>query len=485
MGTLSPMTIAAKLTATLIGATLCASLPATAPAASAGPEVIVKQGRITSDRPDWVYVPFDVPRGVRELNVAYEYDRAGGANALDIGVFDPDGYDLGNERGFRGWSGGARSEFSISRSRATPGYVPGRIEAGRWNLILGPYQVGPQAIDWKATITLTYGRPGRRFRPRPAPTFVSGAPGWYRGDLHLHSVHSDGSWTPEQIVSGARAEGLDFMVSTEHNTTTANDIWGRHARRDLLIVAGEEITTRAGHFNALGLRPGQWIDWRYRPEDGVLPRFLRQIHRVGGLAVANHPYCPFKGCDWRFGYAGIDAIEVWNGPWTFDDGLAVQTWDALLRLGLDTLVTGGASDSHRAGQVIGLPQTVVGARALSRGAILDGIRAGRSYVAESSSVGLELEAASSTGSAGLGERLTAPADAPVRFRLRVRGAAGAIATWHTSEGTQATIPVTGADERLSFVTTAGTARYVRVEIRRPDATMVALTNPVFLRSSGR
>ena len=430
-------------------------------------------------------MPFDVPRGVRELSVAYEYDRAGGANALDIGVFDPDGYDLGNDRGFRGWSGGARSEFSISRSQATPGYVPGRIEAGRWNLILGPYQVGPQGIDWKATITLTYGRPGRRFRPRPAPTFVSGAPGWYRGDLHLHSVHSDGSWTPEQIVSGARAEGLDFMVSTEHNTTTANDIWGRHARRDLLIIAGEEITTRGGHFNALGLRPGQWIDWRYRPEDGVLPRFLRQIHRVGGLAVANHPYCPFKGCDWRFGYAGIDAIEVWNGPWTFDDGLAVQTWDALLRLGLDTLVTGGASDSHRPGQVIGLPQTVVGARALSRGAILDGIRAGRSYVAESSSVGLELEAASSTGSAGLGERLTAPADAPVRFRLRVRGAAGTIATWHTSKGNQATVPVTSADERLTFVTTAEAARYVRVEIRRPDATMVALTNPVFLRSSGR
>ena len=458
----------------------CLTSPALAAPAS-GSEVIVKQGRILSDRPDWVYVPFEVPRGVRELKVAYEYDRAGGANVLDIGVFDPDGYELGNARGFRGWSGGARSEFTISRTEATPGYVPGRIEPGEWNLILGPYQVAPQGLDWKATITLTYGRPGPRFRPNPAPRFVGSAPGWYRGDLHVHTVHSDGSWTPEEMVSGASAAGLDFIVSTEHNTTTANQIWGRHARRDLLIIAGEEVTTRAGHFGALGLTPRQWIDWRYRPEDGELPRFLRQIHRVGGLAIANHPYCPFKGCDWRFGYSGIDAIEVWNGPWTFDDGLAVQLWDALLRLGLETLAAGGASDSHRPGQTIGLPQTVVGARALSRSAILEGVGAGRSYLAGSAAVVLDLRAASGWRRAGLGDELSAPPDAAVDFALRVRGAAGSLATWHTPAGTVATQAVAADDQRLTFTTTPSQARYVRVELRRPDGTMVALTNPVFLR----
>ena len=54
--------------------------------------------------------------------------------------------ELGNEKGFRGWSGGARSEFTISRSGATPGYIPGEIEPGDWNIIFGTgapgYSVG-------------------------------------------------------------------------------------------------------------------------------------------------------------------------------------------------------------------------------------------------------------------------------------------------------------------------------------------------------
>ena len=109
-------------------------------------------------------------------------------------------------------------------------------------------------------------------------------------------------------MAGADAAELDFVVSSEHNTPTANSIWGDHARSDLLILNGEEITTRAGHYNAIGLEPEQWIDWRYRPEDGQLGRFLGEIHAEGGLAVVNHPFCPFKGCDWRFGYEGMDAI---------------------------------------------------------------------------------------------------------------------------------------------------------------------------------
>jgi len=75
-------------------------------------QTIVREGRITSDRPDWVYESFEVPEGVTDISVRYEYNREGG-NALDIGVFDPDGYDLGNEEGFRGWSGApARSSPS-------------------------------------------------------------------------------------------------------------------------------------------------------------------------------------------------------------------------------------------------------------------------------------------------------------------------------------------------------------------------------------
>ena len=97
-------------------------------AAASGPaeETRVVTGRLGAGAPDWVYLPVDVPRGVRELSVRYSYDRPApppraGRQRLDIGIFDAFGYALGDGRGFRGWSGGARDSFTISRSAATPG----------------------------------------------------------------------------------------------------------------------------------------------------------------------------------------------------------------------------------------------------------------------------------------------------------------------------------------------------------------------------
>jgi len=466
-----------------------------AAAATAGEETRTVTGRFEIGAPDWVYLPVEVPAGVRQIEVSYTYDRpepvAGlPGNALDIGIFDESGHELGNRRGFRGWSGGFRDRFFISASEATPGYLPGPIRAGTWHVILGPYTVHPQGMNWTVNVTLRFGAPGTPFVPQPAPHRAAGrGRDWYRGDLHLHTVHSDGQWLPEQLVAGARAAGLDFIVSTEHNTSSASGIWGRHATDDLLIVDGEEITTRNGHFVAAGLSAGTWIDWRYRAVDEVISRFLRQIHRDDGIAIAAHPYCPFVGCRWKFGYAGFDAVEVWNGPWTPDDEIALAHWDALLvehrgRNGA-WLPAIGSSDSHREGQVIGLPQTVALANDLTRTAVLAAVRAGRAYVAESSAVSLELSASAGGRTAGIGERLRAAAGDLVDVALTVAGAPGTTAVFFTDQGQVMERPVP-ADGRVTWTTRPRVSAYVRAEVRRAPAIpglpgpMVALTNPVFL-----
>ena len=74
---------------------------------------------------DWYYLPFDVPRGVREIRVRYTYpDPLPGPgyskNVIDIGIFDPSGAGLGNAAGFRGWSGGARTSFRSAAGRRRP-----------------------------------------------------------------------------------------------------------------------------------------------------------------------------------------------------------------------------------------------------------------------------------------------------------------------------------------------------------------------------
>ena len=90
--------------------------------APSGDRARTVRGHLPPGSPDFVYLPVEVPSGIREIAVSYTYDRPGvpagtPGNACDIGVFDEHGTELGG-RGFRGWSGGARTEFAISAEEA-------------------------------------------------------------------------------------------------------------------------------------------------------------------------------------------------------------------------------------------------------------------------------------------------------------------------------------------------------------------------------
>ncbi|MGH3312069.1 MAG: CehA/McbA family metallohydrolase [Streptomyces sp.] len=455
------------------------------------------RGHLPTGAPDFVYLPVEVPTGVREIAVSYTYDKpavpAGTkGNALDIGVFDERGTALGG-RGFRGWSGGARDSFAISAREATPGYLAGPVRPGTWNVVLGPYTVAPQGMDYEVTVTLRHGEQGETPRTAHPPERARGrGRAWYRGDCHLHTVHSDGKRTPAETAAAAREAGLDFIATTEHNTTSGHGAWAGLWDEDFLILCGEEVTTRNGHFLALGTDPGTFVDWRYRARDDAFSRYARRIHKAGGLVVPAHPNCPFVGCQWKFGYADADAVEVWNGPWTADDELAVAAWDNMLTSRPDgdgRLPAMGSSDAHREPQTVGLPQTVVHADELSRHALLEGIRAGRSYLAESSRISLTLTASGPRGEhAGIGERLALDPDAEVAVRLEVTGAAeGATARLLTDQGEMLTGEVSA--KPLEWRTTASLATYVRAEIRHSPAegsppglpgAMAAMTNPIWL-----
>ena len=181
--------------------TIVALAPVSFAAAATGTKTQVVEGHVAPGPTDFVYLPVNVPRGVEQISVVYSYSKpavpAGTpGNSCDIGIFDARGFDFGGS-GFRGWSGGFRTEFSISRTEATPGYLPGDVMPGTWHIVLGPYQVAPQGLHYHVEVTLTYGEPGARYVPAYPPTRAKGrGRDWYRGDCHLHTVYSDGRNLP-------------------------------------------------------------------------------------------------------------------------------------------------------------------------------------------------------------------------------------------------------------------------------------------------
>lgn len=440
-------------------------------------------GWIEPGADDWVYVPIDVPPGARELTVAYTYDRPEvppgvRGNSLDIGIFGPD-----NE--FRGWSGGARDRFTISATDATPGYLPGALRPGFWQVILGPYTVSPQGIAYELDVTIHSGPEGEPFRPRPAPLRTRDrGHAWYRGDGHLHTIYSDGQRTLSELVSDARRAGLDFIVSTEHNTSSAHMQWGYHATDDLLILNGEEVTTRTGHWPAWHLPAGQWIDWRYRADNpDELRRFVDEVHGAGGLVVAAHPFGPCIGCSWEFGMERVDLVEVWNGQWTLDDEATVIAWDSLLRAGRWVPAVGN-SDSHSHADRVGLPHNVVWSHGLSGDQLMAGFAQGRNWIAESAEVRLDFTATNGIRTVGIGQRLET--DDPVTFEVRVEGAPDTHIRMLDQHGPQWGGYVHKDGGTATWTTRSRYSRWVRVEVRRNTPTqttvdtMVALTNPIFL-----
>ena len=455
------------------------------------------RGRFPFGIDQWALVPFDVPAGVRRITVSTSHDRfslAGVArNVLDLGIFGPAGGDLGNAEGFRGWSGGARDGFTLSAADATPGYLAGPITPGQWALAFGPVVLNPFGMGWQADILLEYGPPASpTSRVEALPTVAEGRGlDWYRGDLHLHTVHSDGRHEPQSLAATARAAGLDFIVSTDHNTNSANRAWGGCRTDGLLVIGGEEVTTRHGHWLAVGLAQDGWLDWRYAPRDGVFAGYAAAVRAAGGIVVAAHPAVPLPGSAWEFGYRDVDAIEVWNGAWNLDDEISLRHWHRLLRGGRRIAAVGG-SDSHGSHQAVGLPQTVARATGLSTAAVIEALLRGRSYIAESSAVSVELTAscrvAGDTATAAIGEALPVPPADQVTVDAEVRGAPGTTVALITAAGCVARIAVDDSGTgRLRFTDTGARARFARVEVRRPVrrrlSSMVALTNPVWLEDA--
>lgn len=432
------------------------------------------------------HIPFEVPKGVSQLriNVAYNDQIAStpnvfGGNTLDVGVFDEQGIEAGGT-GFRGWSGSSRQEIVIGKEWATPPYRAGAVKPGTWHVLFGAYKVGPNGLD--ATITIEFNPGVAKPDAASVPAIESleradlppaGERNWFRGDLHAHTVYSDGSATPAQLMVLTYEAGLDFIGITDHNRAQSavglvptGDDWP-------VLVPGVEVTTYAGHFNVWGT--DTWYDFRDPTLEG-LQAALDAAVADGGLVAVNHPK-PF-GPEWSYDEVrGYQCIEAWNGWWDRLNNVSLKFWDDALRRG-ERIVGICGSDVHHPEDMstpdnplsaarLGWPTLWVQARKpLTADGILEAVRAGRCFMSDSPQ----------------GPQIYLTRD-DYAVSARVVGGIGTALALVGATGIIATEAVTSDDQTWSFaVNILGKGQtFVRAQVHNAYGGFRALSNVIWLK----
>jgi len=310
------------------------------------------------------YLSFEVPPSCVGVRIALSYDRSAGV--LDLGCLDP--------LGWRGWSGGARSVVLLGESASTPGYLDRGVPAGEWAVVLGLHRLASAEVSYEVTVTFGADGPASSGPPVPPAGAVRprrelpSADGlrWLAGDLHAHTVHSDGGLTVPELAALGVQQGLDFLAVTDHNTVSHHAELER-VRSDIALIPGQELTTADGHANAFG--DIGWIDFR-RPASS----WVDEVAARGGVLSINHPIG--YDCAWRHPLdSSIPYAEVWHSSWRDRrDGGPLAWWQAA---GLPVPV--GGSDWHRPGSdaLPGTPTTWI---ACADDDVLGGLAAGRTAI---------------------------------------------------------------------------------------------------------
>ena len=314
-------------------------------------------------------LPFTMPEGMESVTLEYHYERRPKqetpfgtgtfisrqkVNVIDLGLIAPDGNQVGA-------SGSDKSEVTISETIATTGYRPTALIAGEWQILVGAYKVAPEGVQ------VTY-----------EITFESKYIRLLKGDLHMHTVASDGVHTTEELAWKALRNGLNFLAITDHNQFVSTDALPNVP--GMTLIPGVEWTHYQGHANFLGVEKPYDAPFSTNSFEEIQQRF-KSARTRGATIILNHPFeedCPFS---MDFNNLPFDCFEVWNGPMRESNLKAVGLWHSLLCAGKHIPISGG-SDYHRDTPFIflGGPTTCVYAQSASAADILVALRAGHAYI---------------------------------------------------------------------------------------------------------
>ncbi|UCH26525.1 MAG: CehA/McbA family metallohydrolase [Trueperaceae bacterium] len=426
---------------------------------------------------------FDVPEGTTQVHVQFDYTPLHPAghqhrHQLSLMVFDPDGPRLGISRP-------GKEGAYINAVRPSPGGVPAPIKPGIWTVFVLVYRLltPSEPVDYTLQITTTSDEISAEPVVWQPGAVRSRGPGWYRGDLHAHSIHSDGSMTIAELVRFWREREVDFMTLSDHDTISGLAEVRSLAADDLLTLGGMEISTFLGHAVAVGVE--EWFDWRTADGRQIpVPEIAQAVIDGGALFTIAHPrdegepWC--CGCRWLHEDmmpGNALAVEIWNGVWAERNEEALRLFYSWLNRGHRIVATSG-TDLHRRSQMEGPGRTalnVVFAEDLTEKAIVAAVKAGRSYLSSGPELGFTATSASGV-TAMVGDRLPLePATVEVCYDAVE---AGQLLRLIVDGMPYAETPVHDVSGQLRWPLSKP-ARWCTVELRHPDEGLFAVTNPIW------
>ncbi len=154
----------------------------------------------------------------------------------------------------------------------------------------------------------------------------------YYGNIHMHTTHSDGVATFDELVEAAAGVGLDYVYVTDHNVLVRDQEEGY--RNGVLTLVGQEVHDEdrdppGSHLLCLGVQE----DLTHLAKD---PQALIDgVRAQGGLPFLAHPIEEYTDLipdhyDWLdWDVTGYVGVELWNYMSRFR-GYATSKWRALL-----------------------------------------------------------------------------------------------------------------------------------------------------------
>lgn len=206
---------------------------------------------------------------------------------------------------------------------------------------------------------------------------------WYKGNLHMHTLRSDGHLSQEDAIRLYREAGYDFLALTDHWKQSENETAG-----NMLLLSGCEWDTgdmvNSPIFHIIGAGMSAKVELE-RSQSLKPQQIIDAINAADGLAILAHPAWSVTNPADCMTLSGLCGVEIYNSisglPWNGDRADSSIYFDIWASQG-KILRCMAADDSHYYNGEHTRSFIMVNAAELTADAIKKAIRSGNFYASQ-------------------------------------------------------------------------------------------------------